>query len=77
LGVDYFSPIDIFISDFHRNVLFITNLDRIIILSITRQGPRLLAQIEAPGSRRPGAVNYQIAISRNHLLIVEPPNLIE
>jgi hypothetical protein len=77
IGVDYFSPTDIYISDFHRNVLFITNLDRVVILSITRNGPRLLAQIPAPGERRPGIMKYKIAISRNHLLIVEPPNVIE
>lgn len=45
LGVDYFAPMDIYISDFHPWVLFIQNLDRVIIVSVTRTGPRLLAQI--------------------------------
>lgn len=51
LGVNYFAPVDIYISDFHPFVLFIQSMDRVIILSITRNGPRLLAQIESPGSK--------------------------
>jgi len=51
LGVNYFAPIDIYISDYHPFVLFIQNLDRVIIVSITRNGPRMLAQIESPGSK--------------------------
>jgi hypothetical protein len=51
LGVNYFAPMDIYISDFHPWVLFIQNLDRVIILSISSTGPQLLAQIQSPGSQ--------------------------
>lgn len=45
IGVNYFAPMDIYISDFHPWVLFIQNMDRVIIISVTRAGPQLLAQI--------------------------------
>lgn len=45
LGVNYFAPMDIYISDFHPWALFIQNLDRVIIVSVTQTGVRLLAQI--------------------------------
>jgi hypothetical protein len=51
LGINYFAPMDIFTSDFHPWVLFIQNIDRVIILSIKRTGPQLLAQIQSPGSQ--------------------------
>lgn len=51
LGVNYFAPMDIYTSDFHPWVLFIQNLDRVIIVSISRTGVKLLAQIESPGSK--------------------------
>lgn len=45
LGINYFSPMDIYTSDFHPWVLFIQNVDRVIIVSVTRTGVKLLAQI--------------------------------
>ena len=42
IGVNYFSPMDIYVSDFHPFVLFVQCLDRVLILDITRQGPILL-----------------------------------
>lgn len=42
LGIKYFSPFDIYTSDFHPFVLFIQNVDSVIILDITSQGPILL-----------------------------------
>lgn len=45
LGVTYFSPLEVYTSDFHPFVLFIHNTDSVIILDITRQGPILLNQI--------------------------------
>lgn len=77
LGVNYFAPVDIYISDFHPGVLFIQNMDRVIILSITRAGPRLLAQIESPGSKESGFFKFKIGIAQDHLVLVNPPNLIE
>lgn len=77
LGVNYFSPMDIYTSDFHPGVLFIQNLDRVIIVSYNIEGAHLLAQIESPGSKEPGFHKWKMAISRNHLVIVNPPNIIE
>lgn len=51
LGVGYFSPIEVYTSDFHPFVLFVHNVDSVIILDITRQGPILLDQIESPASK--------------------------
>ena len=45
LGVSYFSPLEVVTSDFHPFVLFIQNVDKVIILDITRQGPILLDTI--------------------------------
>lgn len=77
LGINYFSPIDVKVSDFHPFVLFIQNFDRVIILTITANGPKLLAQIESPGSKEPGFFHWKMAISRDHLVLVNPPNVIE
>lgn len=76
IGVAYFSPLDIYISDFHPNVLFIQNLDRVIILSVSRNGVKLLSTIMSPGTQEPGFHKYKIAIAQDHLLIINPPNLI-
>lgn len=51
LGVKYFSPLEVYTSDFHPYVLFIHNVDSVIILDITTNGPILLDQIESPASK--------------------------
>lgn len=51
LGVTYFSPLQVYTSDFHPYVLFIQNVDSVIILDITRNGPILLDQIISTGSK--------------------------
>ena len=51
LGVPYFSPLDLYTSDFHPFVLFIQNVDSVIILDITKNGPILLQLIESPASK--------------------------
>lgn len=33
IGVDYFAPLQVMTSDFHPSVLFIQNIDRVIIVS--------------------------------------------
>ena len=48
--MDYFAPIDIYTSDFHPNVLFVQSLDRVIILSISHNGVKLITEIKSPGS---------------------------
>lgn len=45
LGVRYFSPIDLYTSDHHPGLIFIQCLDRVVILSYTREGPHLMAEI--------------------------------
>lgn len=40
--MDYFSPMDVYTSDYHPSVLFVQCLDRVLILDITRQGPILI-----------------------------------
>ena len=45
IGVKYFSPMDVYTSDFHPFVLFVQCLDRVVILDITRNGPILLAEV--------------------------------
>lgn len=51
LGIKYFSPLEVYTSDFHPFVLFIHNVDSVIILDITKQGPILLDQIMSEGSK--------------------------
>jgi hypothetical protein len=51
LGIKYFSPLDVYISDFHPYVLFIQNVDSVIMLDITSQGPILLDQIMSPATK--------------------------
>ena len=43
LGVKYFSPVYLYVSDYHPFVLFIQCMDRVVIIDFTRQGPVLLA----------------------------------
>jgi hypothetical protein len=76
IGVDYFAPVNIYISDFHPNTLFIQNLDRVIIISVSHNGIKLLSQISSPGSKEPGFHRFKIGIARDHLVLVNPPNLI-
>lgn len=77
LGVKYFAPLQVYTSDFHPYVLFVQNMDSVIILDITRQGPILLAVVESPGSKEPGPFKFQVAIAQGHLILVNPPNTIE
>jgi hypothetical protein len=51
IGVNYFSPIDVFASDFHPYVLFVQCLDRVVILDITRTGPIKLAEFQSPATQ--------------------------
>jgi hypothetical protein len=34
LGVKYFSPISVYTSPFHSNILFVQNIDRVHIIAI-------------------------------------------
>ena len=77
IGVDYFSPLEVMASDFHPDVLFIRNIDRVLIVSFTQAGSHLLAQIKSPGSSVPGIYHWKMAVSKDSLVIVNPPNTIE
>jgi hypothetical protein len=77
IGVTYFSPVDIYTSDFHPYVLFIQCLDRVVIVDITKKGPIKLAEIQSPATKEPGFYKWQMAIARGELILVNPPNTIE
>jgi len=51
LGVNYFSPIEVYTSDFHPFVLFVQNVDSVIIMDITKRGPILLDTIHSPATQ--------------------------
>ena len=51
LGVQFFSPVNVYSSDFHPSVLFVQNVDSVIILDITKNGVLLLDQIYSPASK--------------------------
>jgi hypothetical protein len=77
IGVTYFSPVKVYTSDFHPFVLFVQNLDRVIILDITKNGPILLSEVKSPATQEPGFYKWQMAIARGELVLVNPPNAIE
>ena len=76
IGVDYFSPLEVMASDFHPSVLFIQSIDRVIIVSFNFLGPHLLAQVKSPASSVPGIYHWKMAISRDSLVLVNPPSTI-
>jgi len=77
IGVKYFSPVDVFASEFHPFVLFIQCIDRVLILDMTRQGPIKLAEFQSPATQEPGLYKWQMAIARGELILINPPNIIE
>ena len=77
LGVDYFSPMDVYTSVFHPFVLFVQCMDKVVILDITRQGPLLLSVVQSPASQEPGFYKWKMAIAQGELILVNPPNRIE
>lgn len=42
LGVKYFAPVNLYVSDFHPYVLFIQCIDRVVIIDFAKNGPVLL-----------------------------------
>lgn len=77
IGVNYFSPVHVYTSDFHPYVLFVQCLDRVIILDITKTGPIKLAEIKSPATQEPGFYKWKMGIARGELILVNPPNTIE
>jgi hypothetical protein len=77
LGIKYFAPLQIITSDFHRSTLFIQNTDSVIIVDFTRNGPILIDQITSSATKEPGYYGWKMAVSQDHLVIVNAPNLIE
>ncbi len=45
MQIKYFAPVEVYTSDFHPFVLFVQNIDSVIILDITRKGPIKLAVV--------------------------------
>jgi len=76
LGVKYFAPLYLYTSDFHPRYIFIQCIDRVVIIDFTRRGPLLLAEIMSPASQEIGLDKFKIAITRDHLLLINPPNII-
>lgn len=64
IGVNYFSPMDVYVSDFHPFVLFVQCLDRVVVLDMTRQGPILLGQVQSPATQEPGFYKWKMGIAR-------------
>lgn len=77
IGVQFFSPVDVFTSDFHPSMLFIQCTDRVLIVDFGPDGVQLMAEVISPGTLEPGFYKYKIAISRDHLIIVNSPDIIE
>lgn len=77
LGVKYFSPLVVYTSDFHPQVMFIQMMDSVLILDLTRKGPIVLDNIVSPATKELGYWGFKIAISREHLVIVNAPDIIE
>lgn len=76
-GVKYFSPIHVYISDFHPNMLFIQCTDRVLIVDFAVDGIHLMAEVQSPATIEPGFYKYKIAISQDHLIIVNSPDIVE
>jgi hypothetical protein len=77
LGIKYFAPLQVYTSDFHPSVIFIQTTESVIILDLTRNGPILLNQISSPATKEPGYYGWKMAISQDHLVIVNAPDMIE
>ena len=77
IGVNYFSPMDVYVSDYHPFVLFVQCLDRVLLLDITRNGPIKLAEVKSPATQEPGFYKWKMAIAHGELILVNPPNTIE
>lgn len=77
LGVTYFSPLVVETSDFHPFVMFIQMTDSVLILDLTRNGPIKLAQIISQATKELGYWGWRMAISQDHLVIVNAPDIIE
>jgi len=77
IGVNYFSHVQVYVSDFHPYVLFVQCVDRVLILDVTRRGIIKLAEILSPATQEPGFYKWKMAIARGELILVNPPNIIE
>lgn len=51
LGVKYFAPLQVYISDFHPYVLFIQNMDSVIIIDFSLTGVKLLSELSSNATK--------------------------
>jgi hypothetical protein len=57
--------------------MFIQTTESVLILDLTRKGPIVLGNIVSPGTKELGYWGWKMAISQDHLVIVNAPNIIE
>lgn len=77
IGVRYFAPLQTYVSDFHPYVMFIHNMDSVIIIDFAATGIRLLQEISSSATKELGYYGWRMAINRDHLVIVNAPDIIE
>lgn len=77
IGVKYFSPLQTYVSDFHPYVMFIQNMDSVIIIDFAATGVRLLQELTSSATKELGYYGWRMAINRDFLVIVNAPDIIE
>ena len=77
LDVRYFAPLQVEVSDSHPYVLFIQNMDSVIIVDFSLSGLKLLGQINSPATKELGYNGWKMSINRESLVIVNAPDIIE
>ena len=76
LNVKYFNPLDIVVSRFHPEVLFINCLGTLVIIDIDNHENMILLS-EISTSRAVATEGYQVAVHDDELLLIAAPDIIE
>ena len=66
-----------YISDFHPYILFIQNMESVIIIDFSPTGIKLLEHLNSTATRELGYYGWKMAINRNHLVLINAPDIIE
>lgn len=77
VGIHYFAPLQVIISDFHPYILFIQNMESVIIIDFSPTGIKLLEHLNSTATRELGYYGWRMAVNRNHLVLVNAPDIIE